>query len=335
MTAVRFTVLVAVPFVLLACLVGFPPAGAQVVGPGDAAILAIVGRQVAWLNLEAPRPRNLTSVPAPAGATDVGAVPGLPRAVVSIAGPFPGGGMRGGDLQLLDLSTGALAPLAARTEPSESLVSPAWWPDGHDVLFQRADLLGQTVGGPGQEVPRYPSRIEVVRANGKDRAVLVTDGREPAPAPDGSRVVFARTTRQGGALLVWPNGGGPEQTLVPFGRFADVAYPRFSPRGDQIAFVAPQSGLNDDVRSPGAWFRLGPLVGYAHGIPWDPWVMNADGSGLRRVAVVGGDEPSVSWSPDQSQLFVYSGIGSFVVDATSGQVTSLSFVTGYGPTAWL
>jgi hypothetical protein len=76
-------------------------------------------------------------------------------------------------------------------------------------------------------------------------------------------------------------------------------------------------------------------VAYAHGIPWDPWVINPDGSNLHRVATVGGDEPSVSWSPDQTHLLVYGGTGSFVVDARTGETTSLTFLTGYGPTAWL
>jgi Tol biopolymer transport system component len=313
------------------------PVGAQDTGPGDAAILGVAGRQVAWLNLAAPRPRNVTNLPAPAGALDVGARPGLPRAVISVAGPFPGGGQRGADLVLLDLSSGATSTLTTRREPRESLLSPTWWPDGNDVLFQRIDQQGQTVGAPGQEVPRYPSRIEVISANGDDRVTLIADGREPSPAPNGSRIVFARTTLTGASIISVANGGGPEQVLVPQGRFADVAYPRYSPSGEQIAFVAPQSGLNSlaPAHDPLAWLQLGASVAYAHGIPWDPWIMNADGSNLHRAAVVGGDEPSVTWSPDSNFLFVYSGVGSFVVDAHSGETTPLTFLTGYGPTAWL
>jgi len=124
------------------------------------------------------------------------------------------------------------------------------------------------------------------------------------------------------------------QTLVPEGRFADVAYPRFSPAGDQVAFVAPQSGLARV--EPSLWTALfGVGVAYAHGIPWDAYVVNADGTNLHRAAATGADEPAVSWSPEGTQLFVYSGTGSFVVDATGGGVTPLTFVQGYGPTVWL
>ena len=41
------------------------------------------------------------------------------------------------------------------------------------------------------------------------------------------------------------------------------------------------------------------------------------------------------WAPDGSQLFVYGGWGSFVVDAASGEAESLSFLAGYGSVGWL
>jgi Tol biopolymer transport system component len=201
------------------------------------------------------------------------------------------------------------------------------------VLFERQDLGGQPVGAPGQEVPRYPSRIERVLSDGSGRGVIVPEGRQPSAAPDGTRFVFARTTNHGASLLVWTQADGSVQTLVPEGRFADVAYPQFSPRSDQVAFMAPQSGL---AAGPGTLERLlGIGVAYAHGIPWDPWIVNADGTGLHRVGETGADEPSVTWSPDASQLFVYSGTGSFLVDLGSGTLTPLGYVQGYGPVIWV
>jgi Tol biopolymer transport system component len=207
------------------------------------------------------------------------------------------------------------------------------------LLFERQDLSGQPVGAPGQEVPRFPSGIERVMSDGSGRGTLIDEGRQPSAAPDGTRLVFARTRNQGGALLIWSELDGSIQTLVPEGRFADVAYPQFSPRSDQIAFVAPQSGLNGRSTTSVPLLALdalfGPAVAYAHGIPWDPWVINADGTGLHRVAETGADEPSVAWSPDQTQLFVYSGTGSFTIDVATGAVTPLTFVQGYGPVVWL
>ena len=53
------------------------------------------------------------------------------------------------------------------------------------------------------------------------------------------------------------------------------------------------------------------------------------------LAQVGADDGTLAWSPEDSQLFVYGGTGSFVVDAASGDATPLTCVSGYGTTAWL
>ena len=253
--------------------------------------------------------------------------------VAAVGAPFATGGQRGADLLNVDPNTGDTTVLLQRAEGRESLDSPTWWPDRATLLFERQDLSGQPVGAPGQEVPRYPSRVERVMADGSGRGVLLPDARQPSAAPDGTRLVFARTTNQGASLLVWSQADASVQTIVPEGRFADVAYPQFSPRSDQIAFVAPQSGLNGHLNPLET--LLGVRIAEAHGIPWDPWIVNADGSGLRRIAETAADEPSIAWSPDETRVFVYSGTGSFVLAAGSGEVTPLAFVQGYGPVAWV
>jgi hypothetical protein len=50
---------------------------------------------------------------------------------------------------------------------------------------------------------------------------------------------------------------------------------------------------------------------------------------------LGADDGTLSWSPDGSQVFVYGGTGSFLVDAATGEVTALGYVAGYGSTGWL
>jgi hypothetical protein len=325
--------LVALTVATSASLVGLPQfGGAQTLSPTPG-ILAVVGRQVAWLNLEAPRHRPISRFAPTANALEVTAQSDASHVVVSVGAPFPGGGQRGADLLNLDPDTGDSTPLLQRSDPRESLNSPTWWPDRATLLFERQDLGGQPVGAPGQEVPHYPSRIERVMADGSGRDVVLSDGRQPSASPDGTQLVFARTTNQGASLIIWSPSQATFRTLVPEGRFADVAYPQFSPHGDLVAFVAPESGANGQ-RSP-LNFLFGPQVAFAHGIPWDPWLVNADGSGLHRVAGTGADEPSVAWSPDETELFVYSGTGSFILEAASGTLTPLSFVQGYGQVVWV
>jgi hypothetical protein len=318
--------------VLVAATLGLTPSAGAQQSPAPA-ILGVVGRQVVWLNLEAPRHRVLSKLAASSNALEVTAQPDSSHVVASVGAPFASGGARGADLVSLDPGTGEAALLLQRQDARESLNSPAWWPDHATLLFERQDLAGQTVGAPGQEVPRYPSRIDRVLADGSGRSVVLAEGRQPDAAPDGTRMAFARTTNQGASLLVWSQPDGSVQTLVPEGRFADVAYPRFSPTADVIAFVAPQSGVNGHL-SP-LETLLGVQIAHAHGIPWDAWLVNADGTALKRIAETAADEPSIAWSPDGMQLFVYSGTGSYLIETATGTLTPLTFVQGYGPVAWV
>ncbi|HET6319537.1 MAG TPA: hypothetical protein VFG86_24025, partial [Chloroflexota bacterium] len=80
---------------------------------------------------------------------------------------------------------------------------------------------------------------------------------------------------------------------------------------------------------------LGVSIAHAHGLPFDVWIMAADGSDPRLLAAIGADDPSLAWSPDSTQLFAYAGTGSFIVDVPSGDVASLPYIVGYGRTVWL
>jgi Tol biopolymer transport system component len=126
-----------------------------------------------------------------------------------------------------------------------------------------------------------------------------------------------------------------ERVFVVAKTFRDLASPRYSPQGDRIAFMAPGSFVGGQVPTLLASRFFLAAVASAHGFPWDPWLVGADGSGLRRLADLGADDGTVSWSPDGSQLFVYGGAGSFLVNVATGDVTQLGYVTGYGSTAWL
>jgi Tol biopolymer transport system component len=285
-------------------------------------ILAPIGRQVGWLNFDAPRPRLLTSLQSPVIASDVAALPGSAQAVVATSE---------GDLLALDLSTAQLSTLVARTDAGESLGAPAWSPNGFGLVFQRQDFSVAGLVYPGASSTTYPSRIDAVQPDGSARHVLIADGRQPAPAPDGSHIAFLRASAEGVSLHVWSDG--LDQTLIPEGRFADLAYPRYAPQGDRIAFAAP--GALPYTGGPMLLAASLRPTALAHGVPWDVWLVNADGSGSHRLAELGADDGSITWSPDGSQLFVYGGTGSFLIDAASGAVTSLPYISGYGATAWL
>lgn len=300
--------------------------------PSTAAnILAPVGRQVGWLNLEAPRPRILTRLAASDAIVDVAAAPGAPFAALAVASEGDAG-QPAASLVALDLSTGELRDLVRRSGP-ESLTAPVWLPFG-GLLFQREDLTR----GPASittTTSRSTARVEIVQSDGTGRTVLIQDAHFPAPTPDGGRIAFVRSSDSGVGIYVRTYPEPSERVLVLPGYFSDVSYLRFAPHGERLAFMA--SGGLAAESAPG-WASLLPFVSvaYAHGgTTWDLWVTNSDGSGLRRLPQLGSDDGSVSWSPDGMQLFVYGGTGAFLVDAATGESASMSYISGYGSTAWL
>jgi Tol biopolymer transport system component len=301
--------------------------------PRPGAILAPVSRQAGWLSLEAPRPRLLTRFVPPSYVADL-AVSSRRDAVIAVQSVNPGQDAIGGDLLRLNLDSGETTPLATRADADESLGAPAWLPDGSSLVYQRDDVRSAPVSYIGQAAVRYPSRIEMVQADGTNRSVVVDDGRQPALSPNGAQIAYVRSSRAGTALLIRAQAAtaADEHELVPAGRFPDVAYPRFAPYGDQIAFAAVVSlaGRENLFET-----LFGSAVAYAHGLPWDIWLVGSDGTGLHQLAAVGADDPSVTWSADGTQIFVYGGAGSFIVDTATGEAVNYSFVAGYGATAWL
>lgn len=301
-------------------------------------VLAPIGRQVGWLTLTAPRRQVLTSLDDPTYVADVAATPTSPFAVLALATPVSQQGATGAYLVRMDTASGDLSPLLTRSSPQESLAAPAWLSDASGLLFERDDLGSPLPSYPGESTPRYASRIETIAADASNRTILIPNGRMPAPSPDDASIAVVQTTSQGTGLMLWSRTSGEVQSLVPPGEFPDIAYPRFSPAGDRIAFMVPEpvfDGSQPSLAAACGMLQLGPCVASAHGLPWNLWVVGRDGSNAHELADVEGDDASVAWSPDGSELLIYGGGGGYLVEAGSGTFQMLSYLVGYGSIAWL
>lgn len=149
--------------------------------------------------------------------------------------------------------------------------APSFSPDGTRLAFTRASGYSDTMGFEKQW-------IVTSNVDGTEERKL-TDGRhfdlEAAWSPDGDVIAFIRgdldpkdRDYSGGLMIAAADGGTPRVLLAEDDKIFPRS-PQWSPEGDRIAFVSDG----------------------------DLYVIDADGSGLRKIAADLGTD-AVSWSSD-------------------------------------
>ncbi len=176
----------------------------------------------------------------------------------------------------------------------------AWSPDGSHIAF--ATVLGIYV--------MRPDGSDLHRISRYDGPMACYD-LEPNWSPDGQRIVFADRCDGGEAGLSSMNADGTDRTqLLSIGNALQAAAnPAFSPDGQQIAFAG---------------------VGSVDG-PWSIYVMDADGSDVRKVAAPSEAGWPLSWSTDGSTItFTQAGTGALVgVEIATGSVHAIDTGLAY------
>jgi Tol biopolymer transport system component len=132
--------------------------------------------------------------------------------------------------------------------------------------------------------------------------MIVKSGSDPEWAPDGQRIVFNTAPES----IAVANADGSDLRYVLFTGPLEIGGPgpSWSPDGHKLAFV----------ETPG-------VHPHFHG---EVWTMNADGSGKERLyrsgcCILGGP----TWSPD-GQMIAFSDDGTFVVNADGSGLRRLS-----------
>lgn len=243
-----------------------------------------------------------------------------------------GGG--GSDLMVVTIAPDVGKPklVATRDGPGVLLGAPSWTPDGQSIAFEAVGLM---------PTGKASIHCDMVGADGSGRRAVVDGGRYPTVSPDGKILAYVKSQNTGDSLWVRPLGGGQEREIVSDVAMAMISYPRFAPDGSLIAFAGVD--LSGEIVPTAAPVLMRLNLGDAddvtrsamrHGLPTNPYVVAPDGSGLRQVAELFGDDLAMAWSPDGQWLAVSGAYGLSLLGVADGSERDLSQDASFGGIDW-
>jgi TolB protein len=167
--------------------------------------------------------------------------------------------------------------------------SPAWFPDGRTIVFSAVQPDGSADLFQTDAMGGPPLRLTETAAT--------EDG--PAISPDSAHVAF-ESDRDGQFDIYVMRRGRPDVRRVTTSPARDIS-PAWSPSGDRIAFMSDRDST--------------PL--------FDLYVVNVDGSGLRRLTT-GGGYGFPRFSPGGGQIAMQHGSDVHVLDLNDGRIHPLT-----------
>jgi Tol biopolymer transport system component len=181
----------------------------------------------------------------------------------------------------------------------EYLEAPDW-------IDPNTVLVG--VRGLDRATSKTFSRIVKIDLSTGKQEIYLEDAAMGAVSRDRKSLVYASVDRRTYVeqLMVTDIGGRSPSVVVPdTSGLALFIATAFSPDGSQIAFAAV------DVRQiapppapPGVPGVPPPAMSLMHPFAQDVWLVNRDGSGLKRLGEIAENMPSLTWSGDGSRIYV-------------------------------
>ncbi len=226
---------------------------------------------------------------------------------------------------------------------------PAWSPDGKELYVTQIS-----------PVPPSSQRADIYRvsAAGGTMTKVIDDAFEASLSPDVKKMVFQRvdfTTYTAGLWIANVDGSDAKQ-LVDNATFAAMFGMRFSPDSQSIVFAVSgpakkklpglQSYMNrsrdialnisnqDDSCLVSFLFSCWVSKAEAHGLPWDLYLVNPDGSKFERLTQIGADSPVPVWSKDGKSIAFFEATGIYLLDREKSAIYTITHIGGYGGFDW-
>ncbi|MEM7111315.1 MAG: carboxypeptidase regulatory-like domain-containing protein [Chloroflexota bacterium] len=165
----------------------------------------------------------------------------------------------------------------------ENAATPAWSPDGSQLLFSRwqgdnYEVFLRDANGVIHNLSNHPSH-----------------DFHPAWHPNGQSILFASDRADGLFQIYQMDVAGGNVQRIGNVSGNHTLFPQMSPDGSRISYM--RASILD---IPCSW-------------NWDIWLMNADGSGERRITNYFRADVFARWAPNGGEL-VYASCGAFAYD---------------------